>query len=69
MIRIAESIEGETIKLDAVRSFEDWEAYKDKVKLRSKDGTVVATVSITTLIACWIEKEEEQYKAAKSASN
>ena len=64
-MRIGESIEGETIDLDAIQEHSGWKAYGDKVQLISKDGkSFAATVGVDTLITCWIEKEEEAYKEA-----
>lgn len=65
MARIGESIEGERIDLDAIRAHSGWKAFGDKVQLFSKDGkSIVATISIHTLLTCWIEKEEGDFEAA-----
>lgn len=61
------SIEGEKIDLDEIRKYSNWMTRKDgKVALLSKDGErIIAVISMSTLINCWIEKEEEHYNSYK----
>lgn len=63
-LKIATLITGKEVDLEKLRNYEKHSVERHNVSFFDKEDELITTVPLSTLIDCWIDKEEADFREA-----
>lgn len=63
-LKIATLITGEEVELEKLRDYDRHFVNRHNVNFYNEEDELITTVPLSTLINCWIDKEEEDFREA-----